>query len=387
MSHFINNKIISWLFTILFILLNIQQIIGWKIQWLFFILPCILLFLVRCRHLNKEYICEYFFIISLFGYVLIAAFLRHKGYGASLTLVSGLMVFATYKNICLSKKQMVCMTLVMFVPLFYWLIRSPFWYNLWEYNRWKGLEELKNPNMVGRVINYTSMLLFAFLENAKKQWIKKGRWILLFLGIWGTYNVRARMSMVVSCCFLLGACLMNIKIFTNALKIKTAFLLSVLLEGLFPLVYLTMYKIGFGVGWKFAGTSAKGLYSGRQEIWMNAFEAMTGAKEIFLGMGSENDFWVGHSLNMHSNFMNLLVVYGVIILILYWGYLGYLFFRKYDYKHSTKMQDLLLLFFICVLVEGTTEITIFYNEFILYTFMPLGMAFNKKFVFRDKLNG
>ena len=75
---------------------------------------------------------------------------------------------------------------------------------MWEYNRWKGLEELKNPNMVGRVINYTSMLLFAFLENAKKQWIKKGRWILLFLGIWGTYNVRARMSMMVSCCFLLG---------------------------------------------------------------------------------------------------------------------------------------------------------------------------------------
>lgn len=82
---------------------------------------------------------------------------------------------------------------------------------------------------------------------------------------------------------------------------------------------------------------------------------------------------------MHNNAMNLLVVVGILGLIWFLIFLYREIFGEYDINRVSLWQTYMLIFFICVLVEGVSDITIFYNEFLLYIYMPLGIACNRNY--------
>ena len=113
--------------------------------------------------------------------------------------------------------------------------------------------------------------------------------------------------------------------------VKSFLIFSIILEVIFPFIYLLLYKSGIGNNIKFFGLAEKGLYSGREQIWKSAFDTMNTLPSIMFGIGSKHDFWKEGLLNMHNNAMNLLVVVGVLGLIVYFVYLV-IYINKKFYK-------------------------------------------------------
>ena len=140
-----------------------------------------------------------------------------------------------------------------------------------------------------------------------------------------------------------------------------------------------MYKSGIGSKIVMFGLAEKGLYSGRESIWLNAFKEMDNLPSVLFGIGSEHDFWKGNVLNMHNNAMNLIVVIGLLGLLLYFGYLVKYILESFDFSRATNFQWQCLIFFICIIVEGATDITLFYNPFLAYYFIPLGIALSDNY--------
>ncbi len=322
---------------------------------------------------------QYLFIVILVIYGVIVAVATGGGIGGVLTIVTGLMVCYASQEIAFDKTDIILLAVAMCISIVYWLYRSPNYYSEFFYNQWKGDGAYTNSNSVGHYLAYESSYMFMFMSLSRKKWIRRGKWILVAICIWGCYNVRARMALAALMVFIFINYVIDKFPKHREVIVKFFLLASVALEIAFPFIYLWMYKMEIGINVKMFGLSEKGLYSGRQRIWQAAFDSMTDIDQVLFGIGSKHDFWKGHILNMHNNAMNLFVIIGVVGLVLYFGYMINYIFKNFDFKNASKLQWQCLIFFICIVLEGTTDITLFYNSFLAYYFIPLGIALNSKY--------
>lgn len=331
------------------------------------------------REVNFFVIKQYLFIEILVLYGIIVAVATGGGIGGVLTIVTGLMVCYAAQEIEFGKNDIILLVVAMCISIAYWLYRSPNYYTIFIYNRAKGDGSYTNSNGVGYYLAYECSYMFMLMSLSRKKWIKRGKWFLMAVCIWGCYNVRARMALATLIVFIFVNYIVE-KFPKRRVGIAKVFLIgAVALEIIFPIVYLWMYQKGIGSDMTMFGLAEKGLYSGRQRIWQAAFDVMTDIPQILFGIGSKHDFWAGHVLNMHNNAMNLYVVIGLVGLVLYFGYLITYIFRTFDFKSASKLQWQCLIFFICIVMEGTTDITLFYNSFLAYYFIPLGVALNSRY--------
>lgn len=347
----------------------------------YYILLLISIFVVffSKRKIDTGFIKQYMFIVLLALYGIIIAIVTGGGIGGPLTIITGMMVCYAAQDIKFDKKDITLLVFVMCISILYWLYRSPTYYSEFFYNHWKDDGTYTNSNGVGHYLAYECAFMFMLLSLSRKKWIRRFKWILALICIWGCYNVRARMALFTLIIFLL----MNLfiekfpKIKNGTVKV---FLIgSIILEIVFPFLYLWMYKSGIGSKIVMFGLAEKGLYSGRESIWLNAFKEMDNLPSVLFGIGSEHDFWKGNVLNMHNNAMNLIVVIGLLGLLLYFGYLVKYILESFDFSRATNFQWQCLIFFICIIVEGATDITLFYNPFLAYYFIPLGIALSDNY--------
>lgn len=323
--------------------------------------------------IKKQCLILTFFV--MYGFITILY--NSGGIGGIYTTVSGCVLFLASREIKFSGKQVLFIIVCLLILNIYWTIQSPTWYELSFYDHWRGDGTLTNSNGVGKYICYSAILIYICLRQSNNKIIKYLRYILLGSSIWGIYNVRARISLLVICVFVLLDFWLYLSKNKNVF-IKYTFCFAIIAEIVFPFIYLMMYYYGIGSNIKMFGLSEKGLYSGRQTIWLQALGGMNSLGDWFLGVGSNQEYWTGHVLNMHNNFMNLLVVVGVIGTIFFIVFLYNMVVKNYDANNKYIWQNQLMLFFIVVLLEGCTDITIFYNDFNLYIYLPLGIACSSK---------
>ena len=335
------------------------------------------------RSINNNYIKQYLFIIGFAIYGIIVATVMGGGYGGPITIITGFMVLYASQKMKFDRFDVSILVIVMLISIGYWLYRSPTYYSEFFYNQWKGDNTYTNSNGVGHYLAYECSFMFMIMSLSSKRWVKWAKWILAGLCLWGCYNVRARMALVTLFLFLLVNIIARIGYKHREGIIKSFLYFSIALEIIFPFIYLLLYKSGIGSKIKFFGLAEKGLYSGREGIWQMTFDAIQTIPELLFGIGSKHDFWKEGLLNMHNNAMNLLVVVGMVGLIIYFAYLIMYINRCFDFANASELQWQCLIFFICIIAEGTTDITIFYNPFLVYYFVPLGIALNKNYT---KLN-
>ena len=331
------------------------------------------------RNIDVHYIKQYMFIIGFAFYGIVVAILTGGGYGGPITIITGLMVLYAVQKMKFDKYDVGILLFVMFVSIVYWLYRSPTYYGEFFYNQWKGDNTYTNSNSVGHYLAYECSFLFMILSLSSKRWIKWTKWIVAGLCLWGCYNVRARMALTTLVLFLLVNIIIKLGYKYRARIVKAFLYAAVFFEIIFPFFYLLLYKSGIGTKVTFFGLAEKGLYSGREVIWQNAFDSFQTIPQVLFGIGSKHDFWKQGLLNMHNNAMNLLVVVGMVGMVIYFSYLILYINRSFDFEKASDFQWQCLIFFICILVEGATDITIFYNLFLPYYFIPLGIALSKNY--------
>ncbi len=345
----------------------------------------ILIVFTSYRGIDINYVKQYVFIFCFALYGIIVATMTKGGYGGPLTIITGLMVLYAAQEIKFDKFDISVLVIAMLISIGYWLYRSPTYYSEFFYNQWKGDNTFTNSNGVGHYLAYQGAFMFMIMSLSQKKWIKLAKWILAGMCVWGCYNVRARMALITLLLFLLSNIFIKVAHKYKKQFVKLFLYFSVFFEICFPLIYLMLYVHGIGTNIKFFGLNEKGLYSGRESIWMATFDAIKTIPEALFGIGSKQDFWKEGLLNMHNNAMNLLVVVGLVGLATYFIYLLWYINKKFEFENASKLQWQCLIFFICILFEGASDITIFYNPFLAYYFIPLGIALSRKYIKSSKM--
>lgn len=377
---------IRFLYQKIFVIYMAVLIIGNTFQleppYYIILIVSILTVFFSSKNISQTYVRQYLFIISFAFYGIIVALITEGGFGGALTIVTGLMVLYASQQIKFDKYDIAILAIVMLISIAYWVYKSPTYYSEFFYNQWKGDNTYTNSNGVGHYLAYEGSFLFMILSIGTKRWMKWAKWGLVIICLWGCYNVKARMALVTLFLFIFVNLIAKNKKYRKGI-VKSFLIFSIILEVIFPFIYLLLYKSGIGNTIKFFGLAEKGLYSGREQIWKSAFDTMNTLPSIMFGIGSKHDFWKEGLLNMHNNAMNLLVVVGVLGLIVYFVYLVIYINKKFDFINASEIQWQCLIFFICIMVEGTTDITIFYNPFLTFYFVPLGIALNKNYTMND----
>lgn len=360
-------------------LLIIGNTFHYEPSYYIILIISILVVFFSSKSIDRNYIKQYLFVGGFAIYGIVVTTVTGGGYGGSITIITGLIVLYSSQKIKFDRFDISILVIAMLISIGYWLYRSPTYYSEFFYNQWKGDNTYTNSNGVGHYLAYQCSFLFIIMSLSSKRWIQCAKWILAGLCLWGCYNVRARMALGTLFLFLLVNIIAKKAYKYRKRIIKTFLYFAIALEIIFPFIYLILYKSGIGSQIRSFGLAEKGLYSGREIIWQRAFDAIQTIPDVLFGIGSKQNFWKEGLLNMHNNAMNLLVVVGVVGLIIYFVYLILYINRKFDFENATEFQWQCLIFFICVIFEGTTDITIFYNPFLAYYFIPLGIALNRNY--------
>lgn len=342
------------------------------------VLSILTVFFTR-KEVNKKDIHNYIFISGYLLYGIVVALFTKGGIGGPFSIITGLIVFFAAQKLVFNKTDIIIVVLSSMVSIVYWVVRSPTYYQEFFYNQWKGDHTFTNSNGVALYLMCECIFVFIIIDNQKHKFLQHVKWLLVGVCLWAAFNVKSRMVFLTFVLyFIANAIILGSK--KNKQRLLKLFLYSsIALEIIFPLFYLFLFKIGFGKSIKFFGLNEKGLYSGRELIWSQAFDNMTSIADYMFGIGSRHDFWKEGILNMHNNAMNLFVVVGVIGLVVYFVFIIDLIINQFDYNNASKMQWQFLIYFICIIFEGVTDVTLFYNPLVAFYFIPLGIALNKKY--------
>ena len=377
------SQLLVWIIIIIFGINFLSQITGIVINELvYFVIVLFYMFYINKRT-DKTFGIKIVFIISYITYGILLLIFNNSGIGSVYTVLTGIVVAFAFQEVVFTKSQKNVLILILLIGNVYWGVMSNGWYEKYM-NALKLSQSIVNPNGVGYFICFSYIYIFILLYHKKNIFVQIFKAFGFIWSIAGILNVHARMALVMFLVFFIMAFLMTkIKKKTIVKRlIKISLIVSIITEIVFPVIYIMLYIAGFAKQYLYMGIAEKGLYSGRERIWINAFMGMTNIKDWLFGVGSKMDYWEGHSLNMHNNAMHLLVVFGILGLIAYFGFLIYLIYKEFDFNNYSHVQLLLIIFFIVILFGGSSDVMLFYNDFMLFVFVPLGISLNKNYLAR-----
>lgn len=229
-----------------------------------------------------------------------------------------------------------------------------------------------NANTMGMISLYACCLFLALSINEGVKFIFE-EMLCFFIEGMIMINCSSRMSLIAMLLFIIFSLIPSCVITKK--RWKMLFLFIVIMGTLVPYVYLALYKRGIELT-----LFGKSLYTGREYIWANMFFLMNKNPIFYLvGMGSKATVW-NNAMNIHNNYFNMVVNFGIIGYLLFFGYL----YRKIGsirIKRESKNQQLLLtMFFVNVLVYGFTETTSLWAFSFVLAYLGLGLALNQSFV-------
>lgn len=375
------DRSITWYITIMLIITVLTGIVNIPYSNPLLIAMGMICYLFRMLSLRKNEVIDVIAMFFLFSVAVLGAAVNYGGYGTAIACVYGVLISSICRRVVFGKIQLISILAFCFFAYLYWMVKSPTAYDVFiDAQSWDSrYEGVMNANGVGILISYTSILFFNFSRLFNNKYINYLGWIMIVGGTWGIYNARSRMALAVTLLFILVVLVFKIKFLKDKkVKILKALLYSgIVVEIIFPFIYLFMYQIGFASDYVFADTAEKGLYSGRQKIWGLAFDNINSFGDWFIGIGSYHDFWEGHdTLNMHNNFMNLLVVTGLLGVFIYYSYIIKCFMDTIKRYNLSEFQYLMLLFFVCIIFEGASDVTLFYTIFNPFVYIPFGLVLN-----------
>lgn len=373
--------LLNWILIIIFSINLISQILGIAFNELIYLFFSILLLLSANIKIDKFFMRKLIFVLFFAAYGVVLLIVNNSGIGSVYTVLTGWVVIMAYQKVKFTQRQKLYLFIVFLLDNIFWNINSVTWYD-------KYIDEMRvgrtivNPNGVGYYICFTCIFIWIMLAQKKSWKVNIFKYALTVWSVVGILNVHARMALAIFVMYYALVFVLNIKFFKKRIKsiVGLIYIAAVGLEIFFPTIYIYLYRMGFASSYLYMGIAEKGLYSGRESIWLNAFNDMTSLSNWLIGMGSKQDYWQGHALNMHNNAMHLLVVFGVIGLIVYFCFLFYFIRTEFNYKKYTDVQLKFLIFFLVLLIGGVSDTMLFYNNFMLIVFVPIGIATNNKYI-------
>lgn len=237
-------------------------------------------------------------------------------------------------------------------------------------NRYEFVANNINPNTISLFVLDSYMLFDALGEKRTKLGTILS--IALFgMAIIATALLKARMALLTLFVYL--AIVLVLKVFKKKTFATLLTVAIIVLGTIFPLIYLWMYNSGIEL--VFLG---KSLYTGREDIWqlaINGFEQQP--LSILYGLGSKAELWSGHSLNVHNNYWAVIVNFGLIGHVIFYGTIVYVVSYITKRQNDLRTKKIVSAFICGALVLGFTEVSMFWAPTYLFICLGLGFALNK----------
>lgn len=353
----IKSAIVLLMFGLSYSMVLSKPLIDLLGQYVLYILGFLSIFLF-CLN-RKMYSTQFLFFSVVVLSLIISLMYTQGGIGSAIAFILPFLLLSGLQYISLTsfdEKAIRILSIFMIVFLF---IRS-FSYDL---NWWYDRDTIMNPNTLAQfsVFAYT---YFASFFTSKTKLTKVLSLVLLTISAFACINYSSRGALVALITYGLGLILIN-KI--NKKKIILCFVVLVILSTLFPFLYLYLYENN-----EVATILGKPLFTGREVIWERLLNKLNdNPTKWFLGLGSNVD--IGKDvLNVHNTPFSIIVDFGILGFILYYGYILYLLLKVRHYDVKTK--KLILSFFSTTIVLGFTEVTTMWPVSIAMAFCSLGLA-------------
>lgn len=317
-----------------------------------------------CGKVNRN---SLMYIIVLTIYLIFSMAITGGGLGSVVTFIVPIFMLTVFSNSLFSIKSQ--KTLVIFggvVILLLYLYSIPYGENY----RFYSLTKI-NPNTFGMFMMFFFMIVCLcgkFNQKRHKLFLI----VLLVLSFLGMYNYESRGTTLALCCFVLLLILPH-KLFNQ--KRFIIFVITVITVGtIFPFVYLNLYESGYELI-----IFGKSLYTGRESLWANMFSLMKDdVLKIFFGMGSQTVLWE-NELNVHNNYFNIIVNFGVIGYVIYYVFILSSIWRVSRYIYNPIIKKGLIMFVCSVLLLGFTETTSLWSVIFPFSYFGLIIATSARF--------
>lgn len=302
------------------------------------------------------------FIIYLVGSV----FYNGGGFGSLVTVLLFLLMLYNYTKLDIESSTHKLLK-SFFILLIIYLFAISFMYAKdFYYYRYNAI----NQNTMGMFVIYSFMAWYA-LTNINTFRKKIGTLAILLIALLALFNYSSRGSTIALLFYVVLNVVFRKGVSRKAIMTVTIFI--IICGMAFPFVYLILYRSN--INFLLFG---KSLYTGREAIWNNMFNALNqGAANWLFGLGSKATLWTGHSLNVHNDFFAILVNFGAIGLVLYYGFLITFISRIASVANQNLYaKKLLFMYLASVLMLGCFEVTTLWIPIYPMVCFSLGGAYN-----------
>ncbi|SHK14369.1 hypothetical protein SAMN02745248_01871 [Hathewaya proteolytica DSM 3090] len=351
-----------------------RKIASFNIFFLVFIL-------ILSGKIKKKVSTNLFSILILTIYGTCTVLINSGGLGSIINYIYGFVIIIVFSQFCFTKKDFKILTLFLFLLNFYWVTKSKGYYNKVIY---EGIHNI-NPNVVGYLILYTSMLICIFIGQLKYKFKKIIILFVLATSVYGIALLEVRGSLIPLIVFILLNYVIPKDFYRKKQKrIVYANFIIIMVGVLFPIVYLMMYKYGINIEISFIN---KNLYTGREVIWNSFFLTMEDTIKWLFGLGSRAELLgIGEKLDLHNNYLAIIANFGVIGFVGYFGFILKKIHFICTFKSLSDLKISLLIGFMCVLINGYFEATIYFAPifFLLFIFLGIANAETEKELFNNE---
>ncbi len=306
------------------------------------------------------------YLLCVATYSLISIFVTGGGLGSVITFIIPFLLYIYISEFELTIHQIETCKYFCLISLAYEFYFS---FRYAENYRLYALSDI-NPNTVGMYLMFTYMIWSSLSDLDEKK-----NKIVFIIGaafsFIGMYNCESRGTSFALLVYVLLICI-PIK-FISPKRIMFSVIAIIIAGTAFPFIYIALYKNS--INFELFG---KTLYTGREGIWLNMFEAMNdnSIAQIF-GLGSKIELWEEHSLNVHNNYFNIIVNFGIVGYILFFLFIITVLFKISRNYQDRKCFKLCMMFVASVLVLGYSETTSLWSVIFIFAYISIGMAYNR----------
>lgn len=227
-----------------------------------------------------------------------------------------------------------------------------------------------NPNTIGMFLMLSYMIYIVMHIDRGRLLEKVLKILYAGIALFGMLNCSSRGAML-AFVFFLGSFLIPQGLL-NARLVRLLTIVLLVCGTIIPFVYVFLYKSGINIV-----IMGKSLFTGRERLWMNMFEFLGDSwKNWLFGLGSKIELWE-YDLNTHNNYFNVIINFGIIGYVLYYGFLLSRVYFVSKYISNISIKRALMMFIAVVFVLGFTETTSFWSVIFVFCYFGLGFAINE----------
>lgn len=334
-------------------------------------LNLMLVFLIIFSHIvgsKKNMIGTKIIYIMLFCfYLLMSIILSGGGVGSVLTMIYSMMVYVVYSVINFSKKDMKYLFFIFLFMSIYIFIKSFGYFEIFISDKYGYI----NTNTMGMVAFFSLIYNMIFYKYLYKKYTHIFYFLQIVMCFISLVNYECRGSLISMIFFV--ACFLFVKknIWYKKKFVLLFFIIIVSIGTIFPFIYSNMYlnHVYFEIPFLH-----KGLYTGREVIWINTISIFKNSSVKWLtGIGSNAIVWT-NDMNLHNNYFAVITNFGFLGYAFYYGFIFFQINKGLKAIDSIHIDLLIGLF--SILILSYVEIVTLWETMFLINILIIGLYSN-----------